>query len=199
MTDEPMEGVRPFDRLPPRMQAEAIDHVRDVGEGPCDKSTTEHEARQFLRAMEEEDLLRWIESKERGAVLRDIPELEDLVHKLLDDQHRAVQHCIAMVNTVAPNKMAAGAAHVSAAASLVLSAVDALAQAITATYGGEVVDFPQAVLFAMLNTGQTRVAQVLVQAREGAELLARSGYALMTRAAATTDLNNLSRQETRDV
>jgi hypothetical protein len=131
-------------------------------------------------------------------VLRDIPELEDLVHKLLDDQHRAVQHCIAMVNTVAPNGMAAGAAHVSAAASLVLSAVDALAQAITATYGDEVVDFPQAVLFAMLNTGQTRVAQVLVQAHEGAELLASSGYTLMTRAAATSDLNNLSRPEVRD-
>jgi hypothetical protein len=198
MTDEPMEGVRPFDRLPPRMQAEAIDHVRDVGEGPCDKSTTEHEARQFLRAMEEVDLLHWLESKEQDAVVRDIPELEDLVHKMLNDQHRAVQHCISMVNTVAPNESAASAAHVSAAASLVLSAVDALAQSITAFIGKDI-DFPQAVLFAMLNTGQTRVAQVLVQAGECAELLARSGYPLMTRAAATTDLNNLSRQEARDV
>jgi hypothetical protein len=54
------EKFTPFDGLSPSLRARLIDDVRDHGEGPMDKTTTEGDAVNFLRTLNEDELTIWI-------------------------------------------------------------------------------------------------------------------------------------------
>lgn len=55
--------ITPFDKLDHALRKRLIDDVRDRGEGPGDKSTTEGDAIAFLRTLNAEELDIWINTK----------------------------------------------------------------------------------------------------------------------------------------
>jgi hypothetical protein len=54
--------VMPFDQLNPAFRTQLIDAYRDMGEGPGELSTTEVDAVDFFRTLNEDELAIWVKS-----------------------------------------------------------------------------------------------------------------------------------------